>query len=184
MTSQTTASPYVVRGALLLVILGIITLVLAMFIAPAGHLSVDEGVYHLMAREFARSGSLSIWNGYGEYPSPELVLQVVRVHEGQLAPQYPYLYAVIAAPFYHLAGYRGLFVCNALAYIGVVAFTFLIAIFFTLIIVIKVEIAKKIAGKRRKSFLIIEIGGAGKCVERIAGPPLQVVAPVFHHRRG
>ncbi len=33
----------------------------------------DEGIYALMARSFAESGSLAIWNGYEELPSAELV---------------------------------------------------------------------------------------------------------------
>jgi len=54
-----------------------------------GHLSVDEGIYHFMSQSPARSGSLAIWNGYDEFPSPELALLVGRPHDGLLMPQYP-----------------------------------------------------------------------------------------------
>ncbi len=39
----------------------------------SGHLSIDEGVYHLMARSFADGASLFVWNGYDEFTSPELI---------------------------------------------------------------------------------------------------------------
>jgi hypothetical protein len=93
----------------------------ALFISPPGHLSVDEGVYPLMVRNLSLSGSLEIWNGYEEFPSRELVFDAVYAHEGRLVPQYPYLYPVLVLPFYRLAGYHGLFIFNALAYLGVMA---------------------------------------------------------------
>ena len=102
------------------------TLAALIFFNGGGHLSVDEGVYHMMAQSFSTTGGLSVWNGYQEFASPELVLPVLRVHEGLLFPAYPYLFPVLAAPFYWLAGYQGLFIFNALACLGVVALTFVI----------------------------------------------------------
>lgn len=104
-----------------------VTLATLIFFNGGGHLSVDEGVYHMMVQSFSTAGDLSVWNGYQEFPSPELVLPVLRVHDGLLFPSYPYLFPVLATPFYWLAGYKGLFILNALAFFGVVALTFVIA---------------------------------------------------------
>lgn len=110
-----------------IIVTGLLTLCFSIFISPSGHFSVDEGVYHLMTRSFSESGSLEIWNGYEEYPSPELVPSNVRIHEGRLVPQYPYLYPVLASPFYGMAGYHGLFILNAIAFLGVVWLCFALA---------------------------------------------------------
>lgn len=112
---------------IIVLLLGLLTLLFSVFINPSGHFSVDEGIYHLMTRSFSDSGSLEIWNGYVEYPSPELVPSNVRAHEGRLIPQYPYLYPVLASPFYSIAGYHGLFILNAIAFIGVVWLCFALA---------------------------------------------------------
>lgn len=94
------------------------SLVFPLIMGPYAHYSVDEGIYHLMARSFWQDGSLHVWNGYREFPAPELVLWFLRVHDGMLAPQYPSFYAVIAAPFYGVAGFAGLVLLNGLAYAG------------------------------------------------------------------
>ncbi len=103
-----------------------LTLVVSFLFAPGGHLSVDEGVYHMMARSFSAGGDLHVWNGYEEFPSPELVLPALRVHEGQLIPSYPYLSTLLSAPLYLLVGYKGLYILNAFAFLGVVCLTLLI----------------------------------------------------------
>jgi 4-amino-4-deoxy-L-arabinose transferase-like glycosyltransferase len=92
----------------------------SLFLLAPGHLSIDEAVYHLMARSFVHSGDLGIWNGYQEFPSPELLLPLFQVHGGETFPPYPSLFPILAAPFYWLAGYHGLFLFNALAFVGVV----------------------------------------------------------------
>jgi hypothetical protein len=109
------------RGKIaVLALLAIGTLAFSLFLNQPGHISVDESVYHLMTRSFAESGSLALLNGYEEFPSQELVLLVARPHDGLLIPQYPYLYPVLAAPFYLALGYQGLFLLNAFAFLGVV----------------------------------------------------------------
>lgn len=113
------------RSAVLFFLLAL-TLGVSFFFAPGGHLSVDEGVYHMMARSFSAGGDLHVWNGYEEFPSPELVLPALRVHEGQLVPSYPYLSTLLAAPLYLLVGYKGLYVLNAFAFLGVVCLTLMI----------------------------------------------------------
>lgn len=97
-----------------------------LYIAP-GPLSVDEAIYHWMAKSFAEQGSLDIWNGYEEFPSPELRHRYIRAREGRLIPQYPSLFPVLALPFYRLFGFFGLFLMNALAFVGVVVVCFFTA---------------------------------------------------------
>ena len=92
----------------------------SLFLLAPGHLSIDEAVYHLMARSFVHSGDLGIWNGYADFPSPELLLPLFQVHGGETFPPYPSLFPILAAPLYWLAGYHGLFLFNALAFVGVV----------------------------------------------------------------
>jgi hypothetical protein len=105
----------------------LLTLLASMFLVADGHFSVDEAVYHMMARSFSSSGSLSVWNGYEEFPSPELALPMLRIHDGQLVPQYPHLATILATPLFWLVGYQSLFILNALAFVGVVGLCFLIA---------------------------------------------------------
>lgn len=87
------------------------------------HFTVDEGVYHMMARSMARDGSLAVWNGYTETPSEELVYSLLRKDlrdpaAPRLVPQYPSVYAFVAAPFYMIGGIEGLFWLNLLAFFG------------------------------------------------------------------
>ncbi len=104
-----------------------LTFVIAIVSGPHGHLITDEGTYHLMARSFAESGSLAVWNGYEEFPSPELVVRHSIVYAGRLVPQYPYLFAVLSYPLYWLAGYEGLIYLNSIAFVATVGLCFLIA---------------------------------------------------------
>ncbi|UCH73182.1 MAG: hypothetical protein JSU82_12565 [Rhodospirillales bacterium] len=104
----------------------------AAFLNPHGHFTVDEGVYHMMARALAEEGSLAVWNGYAETPSKELVYTFLRVDRRdpanpRLVPQYPPTYAFIAAPFYLAAGLSGLFYLNLLAFLAAVWLTMAIA---------------------------------------------------------
>lgn len=85
-----------------------------------GHMLVDESIYRWSAREYSITGKFEIRNGYGERPSPELIHPFLRVHGGKLYSQYPPLCTIVTAPLYRLAGYRGLFLANALAFVIVV----------------------------------------------------------------
>ncbi len=105
----------------------LLAIVFAAAVTPAGHVVNDEGIYHLMAAGLANAGSQSLWNGYEEFRSAELVLPLMRAHEGRLVSQYPYLHPLLAYPFYILAGFRGLFLLNAIAYLASVAFCYAIA---------------------------------------------------------
>jgi len=97
------------------------------FFSP-GPLSIDEGTYHLMAKNFADSYGWEIENGYREFPSEELrAAGQLVAHDGRLVSQYPCFYTVLALPFYRLGGYGGLIFLNALSFLGVVALTYAIA---------------------------------------------------------
>ena len=103
-------------GLLLLLIL--VQLIFTLFVTVPGHVSVDEGTYHMMVQNFAESGTLEIWNGYDEFPSIELqAAGNLRAHKGSLVSQYPYLSGVLATPFYWISGYPGLFFLNSLAFL-------------------------------------------------------------------
>ena len=107
--------------------LGILTAVMPILASNAGYLSVDEIVYHLMTRSLAQWGTLDILNGYESMPSAALSFPVAHAIDGRLVPQYPYLFPVLALPFYQVAGYLGLFVLNALAFVAALWLCFALA---------------------------------------------------------
>jgi len=101
----------------------------AVFAVVPGHLVSDEGIYHQMSKAFADEGTLALWNGHAEYPSPELRTWNHRVRaDGRLVPQYPYLQPVLAWPFYEIAGFRGLFALNAIAFLALGGFAYLLSL--------------------------------------------------------
>jgi len=102
-------------------------LAISLFLVRPGHTTIDEGVYDFMVRDYVERQAFTIWNGYDEFPSPELQLPTMRIHDDALIPQYPGLFAVLAAPFYWLFGYRGLFLLNAMAFTAGVALCLLTA---------------------------------------------------------
>ncbi|MHA1528462.1 MAG: protein O-mannosyl-transferase family [Alphaproteobacteria bacterium] len=114
------------KALLLLALLAFHAVFSVFFVAP-GHLSIDEGLYHFMARDLISNGSLKVWNGYEEFASPELVLPNLKIHNGTLAAAPPSIFSVLAAPFYWAMGYRGLFLLNALAFVAALGVCFLIA---------------------------------------------------------
>jgi hypothetical protein len=105
------------RGALAALLA--VHLAVSTFGVVPGHLSVDETVYHQATRDLVATGSLGLQTGYEELGSPELANLHIWVHDGRVVPSYPYLFPALAAPFFALLGYRGLFVLNALAFVGV-----------------------------------------------------------------
>ncbi len=96
-------------------------LVCAMTMAVPGYLSIDDALYHWMTKSFHERAAFDLWNGYGEIASPELRHPYFVPRDGKLYPPHPYLFPILAAPFYHVAGYWGLFLINTLAYLGVAA---------------------------------------------------------------
>jgi hypothetical protein len=111
----------------LLVLLSVAHFGLTFWYAAPGPLSVDEAIYHWMAKSFSDSARLDVWNGYEEFPSPELHHRYIRARGDKLFPQYPSLFAVLALPFYRVFGFFGLFVMNSFAFVGVVVLSFLTA---------------------------------------------------------
>lgn len=102
-------------------------ILISLFTIIPGYLSIDEVTYHMMAKNFSELSGFEIWNGYKEYPSPELESKFIFAHKDRLVSQYPYLYPILCTPFYRIWGYRGLFVINVIAFIGIVALCYAIA---------------------------------------------------------
>lgn len=107
---------------------GLIGALLAVHVAASlalvpGHLSVDECTYHLMVKGLADHRELRFRNGYEEFPSRELVPVSVVAHEGHLYPVTPPVHALLAWPFYRVAGYAGLFLLNNLAFLATLVLT-------------------------------------------------------------
>lgn len=104
-------------GALLLTGLFVLCLGLALIVDP-GPFSIDEATYQHMVQSFVQGHGVHVWNGYAEYPSPELTSRWIRESGGQLSGQYPFLFVLLAAPFQAALGFRGLFVVSALAFVA------------------------------------------------------------------
>ncbi len=102
-------------------------LALSTFAVMPGYLSIDEATYHLMTKGLSESGGFEVWNGYRELPSPELVSASIAVDGPRLVGRPPALYPALAVPFYRLAGYRGLFALNALAFAAATWLVFVLA---------------------------------------------------------
>jgi hypothetical protein len=116
-----------VKYIILAIFLGL-HLLYSLFLVIPGCLIIDDVTYLQMTKNFSDSYSLGIWNGYDEFPSRELVGSgQLRVHNGRLVAQYPYLYPVLSWPFYRLAGIQGLFLLNSLAFLLIVLIVFLMA---------------------------------------------------------
>ena len=106
---------------LILVLLGLIHVFVSLYAVIPGYLSMDEPTYHMMVKSLSESRGLEIWNGYREFPSPELASAWLVAHDGRLVGSYPYLHPLLGVPFYRVWGFRGFFVLNSLAFLGVVA---------------------------------------------------------------
>lgn len=102
-------------GALLLTGLLLVSVGLALVVDP-GPFSIDEATYQHMVQSVRLGHGLAVWNGYEEFPSPELTSQWIRPSGDRIYGQYPYLYVVLAAPLQAAFGFRGLFVLNAVAF--------------------------------------------------------------------
>lgn len=101
----------------LLLILATAHILITLFYVVPGPLLIDEIIYHWSARDFTASGQLSVWNGYEERPSPELIHPFLSSHSGKLYAQYPMFFVFLAATFYKVWGYYGLFILNSIAFL-------------------------------------------------------------------
>ncbi|MEO1532412.1 MAG: hypothetical protein AAFU72_09600 [Pseudomonadota bacterium] len=95
----------------------------AAFIAFPAPFSIDGYIFQSMSEAFARSGSLFLDNSAAAYGNPALAIQLTRLVEGGLVPQYPGLWGIVSSPFYAALGVRGLMLMNALASICTMALT-------------------------------------------------------------
>ncbi|MEZ5332955.1 MAG: hypothetical protein R2991_13105 [Thermoanaerobaculia bacterium] len=111
----------------LLLLLGLLHLGAALFVTPAGHLSIDEVTYDLMCRNLAAGRGVEIANGDRERPSPELAIASLVVARGRLVAMPPPLFPLLVYPGWTVLGWRGAFVLNALAFCGTLACTWLLA---------------------------------------------------------
>jgi 4-amino-4-deoxy-L-arabinose transferase-like glycosyltransferase len=118
--------PQRIKIGVLVALAAVHTVVSLVGVIP-GYVTIDEAYFHWMTKSFHDTGDLSLWNGYEEFPSPELIHPYVQLHRGRLSPPSPSPYAVLASPLYHFAGFRGLFLLNALALVGVAVFCYLAA---------------------------------------------------------
>lgn len=112
-------------GALLVLAVG--HLLISLFAVVPGYLSIDEATYHLMTKNQSETGGFEVWNGYRELPSPELISSSIAANGAKLVGRPPVLHAALAVPFYRLAGYRGLFALNALAFAAAAGLVFVLA---------------------------------------------------------
>jgi hypothetical protein len=81
----------------------------------------------MMVKNLADGNFFEIWNGYREFPSPELNPGFLVIAKGRLVAKYPDLFTVTALPFYMLFKYRGVFFLNAVAFLGILALTYQVA---------------------------------------------------------
>lgn len=112
----------------ILLALGLTHVVISLFFIVPGYLSIDEIVYHLAAKNFAQTGGFEVWNGYDASPSPEMHHSFFPPHQGRLVVMYPYLFPVLATPMYRIAGFYGLFLMNAAAFVGALLLCYGIAV--------------------------------------------------------
>lgn len=124
--NERTVSTVQIKISLLLV-LGLLHVLVTLFFIVPGYLLIDEAIYHWASKYFAQTGGFEVWNGYTEFPSPELHHMFAAPYKGRLVAQYPYLFTVLSYPFYRVLGFYGLFLCNAMAFIGVVALCYVTA---------------------------------------------------------
>lgn len=110
-------------------VIAILLLAIAMVSAltGAGYFSIDEVTYHLMVKNLSDGHFYEILNGYHEFQSPAFNSALLVEREDFLVAQYPAFYAFIAFPFYWLFGLGGLFILNALCFVGVLTVTYAIA---------------------------------------------------------
>lgn len=96
-------------------------------VMPAAAFSVDESLYIEMARAFAENFSLGLITDGALENGPALLRRFTFEVDGQVVPQYPGAYGILAAPFYALFGIRGLILMNTAAAAVTVLFTYRLA---------------------------------------------------------
>ncbi|MEM1151414.1 MAG: hypothetical protein AAGI03_12785 [Pseudomonadota bacterium] len=97
--------------------------VAAAVLRPPYAYSIDDLIYVEMARTFWEQGTLFIGGTGGVSSAPALVINLTHGIDGTVYPQYPALYGILAAPFYGVAGVRGLVFLNAVSFFAVLWLT-------------------------------------------------------------
>ncbi|SMX25181.1 hypothetical protein [Boseongicola aestuarii] len=111
---------------------GLSLVLLAMpFFASTGFFIIDEVVYVLSVQAFHAGQDLFVDNGYLGHPSEDAAMLGLLVPtENGLAPQYPAGLAVLGSVFFEVLGARGLLLINALAAVGTLFVTHMLALRF------------------------------------------------------
>ena len=117
--------PLLLKKVLLLT-LGVITILYGALFAPTYPFSIDGVMYGAAIERFAEGAHLNVLNGYSDHPSPTLQVMFLVPSENGLAFQYPSGFAMLAAPFFLLAGDQGVLLINTLAGIAILALTYLL----------------------------------------------------------
>jgi 4-amino-4-deoxy-L-arabinose transferase-like glycosyltransferase len=112
--------------ALLLLVL---LLLFGLSFSSTGFYTIDEILYYLMAQDFwNEAGFLEYYRGL-DLP-PDLLRPYLFIERnGEWLSQYPGGYALLAAPAFGLLGARGLVLLNLLAFAGLCAITYRLAVF-------------------------------------------------------
>jgi hypothetical protein len=93
----------------------------AIWAASTGHVSIDEGVLHLMTRDTAGGHPFDLHTGWGTYRSDELLHIVpgktahTQVVDGRVVGQYPFLFPALAAALYGGLGAGAMIAVNVVA---------------------------------------------------------------------
>ena len=98
-------------------ITGVIAALAGSLLLPGGAFTIDEALYIDMAYAMAERGSFDITAPDIPDGSPVPIKSdnLVRAIDGRAVPQYPGIYALIAAPFFAALGLKGLVFLNALS---------------------------------------------------------------------
>ncbi|MBT8460830.1 MAG: hypothetical protein KJN60_14260, partial [Boseongicola sp.] len=99
------------------------------FFASTGFFIIDEVVYVLSIQAFHTGQGLIVDNGFLNFPSDDASLLGLLVETPNgLTPQYPSGLTVLGALFFEVLGARGLLLLNALAAVGAMVVTHLLAL--------------------------------------------------------
>jgi len=98
------------------------------FFASTGFFIIDEVVYVLSVHAFHAGQGLFLSNGYLNHPSEDAtMLGLLLPTENGLAPQYPAGLAILGSVFFEYLGAKGLLLINALAAVGTLFLTHMLA---------------------------------------------------------
>lgn len=106
---------------ILLVLLAAAHIIWSLSTMIPAYLLIDEALYHWMSESFSDTWGLALWTGYDEFPSEEFLHRHTRLHDGRVFAQYPHFFTIFSWPLYRTMGLLGLFMANAVSFLGVIA---------------------------------------------------------------